>query len=43
MLGFDGANQIQVLIDLGNAARTWTIQVVNPNGQASNTATLTVK
>jgi hypothetical protein len=28
---------------VGGTARTWTVQVVNPNGIASSTATLTVK
>jgi hypothetical protein len=37
------ATQIQVTVNVGNAARVWTVQVMNPNGTASNAATLTVK
>ncbi len=34
--------QIQATINTGAAAQKWTVQVVNPGGAASNTATLTV-
>jgi hypothetical protein len=37
------ASRIDVTVNVGNAARVWTVQVVNPNGTVSNTATLTVK
>ena len=36
------ASQIQVLINVGATARTWSVQVVNPNGQASSAASLQV-
>lgn len=37
------ASQIKVTVNAGTTVRTWTVQVVNPNGTASNSATLTVK
>ena len=37
------ATQIQATVNVGNNSRTWNVQVVNPNGTASNTATLTVR
>jgi hypothetical protein len=37
------ASRIDVTVNVGNTARVWTVQVVNPNGTVSNTATLTVK
>jgi hypothetical protein len=37
------ASQIRVTVNVGNVARNWTVQVVNPNGIASNSVTLTVK
>ncbi len=37
------ASQIQVSVNVGNTSRTWTVQVLNPNGTGSNTATLTVR
>jgi hypothetical protein len=37
------ASQIKVAVNVGAAARTWTVQVVNPNGTASNSAMLTMK
>jgi subtilase family serine protease len=37
------ASQIKVTVNVGNTARTWTVQVVNPNGLGSNLATLTVR
>jgi hypothetical protein len=36
-------NQIKVAVNVGATARTWTVQVVNPNGTASNSAALTMK
>jgi hypothetical protein len=36
------ATQIKAAIDVGVAARAWTVKVVNPNGQVSNIASLTV-
>jgi hypothetical protein len=36
------ANQIQASIATGTTARTWSVQVVNVNNVASNTASLTV-
>jgi len=35
-------SQIQVLINVGTTARTWSVQVVNPNGQASSAKSLQV-
>src|SRR5208283_679339 len=35
-------NQIRALVLVGTAAQVWSVQVVNPNGQASNIASLTV-
>ena len=32
------ATQIHVTVNVGNTARVWTVQVVNPNGTASNAA-----
>jgi hypothetical protein len=37
------ASQIQATVNVGGTARTWTVQVVNPNGIASSAATLTVR
>ena len=37
------ASQIKVAVNVGAAARTWTVQVVNPNGTAFNSAMLTMK
>ncbi len=37
------ATQVHVTVNVGNTARVWAVQVVNPNGTASNAATLTVK
>ena len=37
------STQIVALINVGNTPRTWNVQVVNANGQASNLATLTVR
>jgi hypothetical protein len=34
--------QIAATVNVGTTARTWTVQVVNPGGAASNTATLAV-
>jgi hypothetical protein len=36
------ATQIQATINTGTTARTWTVQVVNPGGVASNTFSLQV-
>jgi subtilase family serine protease len=36
------AAQIKATINVGATARAWTLKVVNPNGQASNLASLTV-
>jgi hypothetical protein len=36
------STQIQVLVNVGTTARTCTVQVVNSNGQASNTVSLQV-
>ena len=37
------STQIKLAVNVGTAVRTWTVQVVNPNGTASNSATLTMK
>src|ERR1019366_5892075 len=37
------ASQIKVAVNVGAAGRMWNVQVVNPNGTASNSATLTMK
>jgi hypothetical protein len=37
------ASQIKVAVNVGATVRTWTVQVVNPNGMASNSATLTMR
>jgi pseudomonalisin len=37
------ASQIKVAVNVGATARTWTVQVVNPNGTASNAASLPMK
>jgi pseudomonalisin len=37
------ASQIKVTVNVGATLRNWTVQVVNPNGMASASATLTVK
>jgi len=36
-------SQIKVAVNVGTTVRTWTVQVVNPNGTASNAANLPVK
>jgi hypothetical protein len=36
------ATQIICLVNVGTATRTWTVQVVNPSGLASNTVNLQV-
>jgi hypothetical protein len=36
------ATQIAATVNVGATARTWTVQVTNPGGAASNSATLTV-
>jgi hypothetical protein len=41
-LAFLSGSQIEVLIDVGTTARTWSVQVVNPNGQATAVASLQV-
>jgi subtilase family serine protease len=41
-LAFLSASQIEVLIDVGTTARTWSVQVVNPNGLATSVASLQV-
>jgi hypothetical protein len=41
-IAFLGSTQILALINVGTTARTWTLQVVNPNGLASNNASLQV-
>jgi len=41
-MAFLGGSQIQLLINVGTTARTWSVQVVNPNGQASSAASLQV-
>jgi subtilase family serine protease len=37
------ASQIQVAVNAGTTLRTWSVQVVNPNGTASNAVTLAMK
>jgi len=37
------ATQIKAAVNVGATVRTWTVRVVNPNGMASNSATLTMK
>src|SRR5207245_2616880 len=37
------ATQVQVSVVVGFAARTWTVQVINPDGSVSNIASLTVQ
>ena len=37
------AGQLKATVDLGNVARAWTVQVVNPNGAASAPISLNVK
>jgi hypothetical protein len=39
---FVSATQITASIDVGTAARTWLVEVINPTGQASNVATFQV-
>jgi hypothetical protein len=41
-IGFLSASQIEVLIDVGTTARTWSVQLVNPNGLATGVASLQV-
>jgi subtilase family serine protease len=41
-MAFLSSSQIQMLINVGTMARAWSVQVVNPNGQASNAASLQV-
>ena len=42
-IAFVNSTRILALINVGITARTWTVQVVNPNGIASRAATLTVR
>jgi subtilase family serine protease len=42
-IAFVNSTRILALINVGITARTWTVQVVNPNGIASSAATLTVR
>jgi hypothetical protein len=37
------ASQIQVTVNAGATLRTWSVQVVNPDGTASNQVALTMK
>jgi hypothetical protein len=37
------ASQIKVTVNAGTAVRTWSVQVVNPNGTVSNSAMLTMR
>jgi hypothetical protein len=37
------ASQIQVAVSVGTTLRNWTVQVVNPDGTASNPVALTMK
>jgi subtilase family serine protease len=41
-IAFVGSTQVLALIDVGTTARTWTVQVINPNGLASNNGSLQV-
>jgi subtilase family serine protease len=41
-IGLSGSTQIQATINVGTTARTCTVQVINSNGQASNTVSLQV-
>jgi hypothetical protein len=41
-IAFVSGSQILALITVGTTARTWSVQVVNPNGVASAAASLTV-
>ena len=36
------ASQIAASINVGTAARTWLVEVINPTGQVSNVATFQV-
>jgi hypothetical protein len=42
-IAYASANQIRVNVNTGTTIRTWTVQVVNPDGTASGTAVLTMK
>jgi hypothetical protein len=37
------SSQIKVAVNVGNTVRTWSVQVVNPNGTVSNSAMLTMR
>ncbi len=37
-----GTTQIQALVNVGTVAQTWSVQVMNPGGTASNSANLKV-
>ncbi len=41
-VAFVNSTQVQALITVGTTPRTWTVQVVNPSGLASNSANLQV-
>jgi subtilase family serine protease len=41
-IAFLGSTQVLALINVGTTARTWTVQVINPNGLASNNGSLQV-
>ena len=41
-IGFVSSSQLVVSVNVGASAQTLTVQVTNPNGQATNTASLTV-
>jgi hypothetical protein len=39
---FVSSSEIQIFVDVGTEAASWTVQVINPNEQASNVFTFTV-
>jgi len=39
---FVSSSKFTVAVNVGNVARTWSVEAINPDGQTSNTATLTV-
>ena len=41
-IGLSGSTQIQTTVNVGTTARTCTVQVINSNGQPSNTVSLQV-
>jgi hypothetical protein len=41
-IAFVAGTQVLALVNVGTTARTWTVQVVNPNGMASNIVSLQV-